>query len=78
MNITTSGFYINSIEGVCDEESRNNTFKLAHKRKLERLAIYKWVSVGTVKIIHKEDTDRKNNPNQLLPSPGKKSRVPLR
>lgn len=64
---------IANVYTVCDEEARNNAFKLPLSRKLDRVALYTGASVSSIKKIHKEDEERRrNNPEQLLSSPGKK------
>lgn len=64
---------IANVYNVCAEEARTNTFNLPLKRKMERVSMYTGVSLRTVRTIHKEDEERnRNNPDQLLSSPGKK------
>lgn len=64
---------IANVYRVCDEEARNNAFKLPLKRKLDRVALYTGASVATIKTIHNEDEERRrSNPDELLVSPGKK------
>lgn len=50
---------IANVYNVCDEESKNNSFNLPLKRKLERVSMYTGASIGVIKKIHKEDEERK-------------------
>lgn len=63
---------IANVYRVCDEEARNNAFKLPLKRKIDRVSLYTGVSQDSVRKIHREDEERrKEHPDQMLSSPGK-------
>lgn len=64
---------IANVYNVCDEEARNNAFKLPLKRKMDRVSLYTGVSQSLVRKIHKEDEKRRiEQPGQMLSSPGRK------